>query len=101
MSDNVTAEQARCDAWTHWCDTTNQNLEDNVSSFAAGWAAKQKQREDRDAPAAACLRSFVLAYANVESISHDRTEIELYRVWLQAADLLGLRAALPEVKRRP
>lgn len=50
--------------------------------------------------AATLLRAFVVAYANPERVSHDATEIELFRVWMQAADLLGMCAALPEVKRR-
>lgn len=89
-----------------WLEELDQPLSERETvlvrrSFSAGWAAKQKQREDRDAPAAACLRAFVLAYANTESISHDRTEIELFRIWLRAAALLGMTAAFPEVKRRP
>jgi hypothetical protein len=45
------------------------------------------------------MLAFVNAYANVETLDHDQTEIKLFQAWLQGCAALGI--GLPKPKRSP
>jgi hypothetical protein len=55
----------------------------------------ERQASNTGGPVSAALLAFVRAYANADHLDADQSEVALFRAWLAAVGVLGVRAEVP------
>jgi hypothetical protein len=91
MSDRVIVD-CRCPCHTLKCPVCDHAAQRTAAADALEAADRQAALAAELERVKEALLEFIHAYANVERLDHDGTEVELFTAWIRGCAALGIKA---------